>query len=42
MLELEKDGEWLAPDPTTLAHYLPVTQSTEIGEENETLFDIAS
>lgn len=41
MLELEKDGEWLAPDSATLAQYLPVTQSAGFREENEELSDIA-
>lgn len=41
MLEVEKAGEWQAPDPATLALYLPVTASTEAEEENETIFDIA-
>lgn len=36
MLELEKSGEWQAPDSETLSHYLPeVVREVEVGDEND-------
>ncbi len=36
MLELEKSGEWQAPDSETLSHYLPeVVKEVEVGDEND-------
>lgn len=36
MLELEKSGEWQAPDSETLSHYLPeVVRELEVGDEND-------
>lgn len=36
MPELEKSGEWQAPDGETLSHYLPeVVHEVEVGDEND-------
>ncbi|MCJ8237414.1 hypothetical protein [Peteryoungia algae] len=36
MLELEKSGEWQAPDSETLSQYLPeVVREVEVGDEND-------